>query len=255
MEEIDIFYEATGLSKLDDRVLRAAYKVYRYLKDESVTLDSEARYSEIEIMEVGSVDLREVIMIISNLESLVSSYGFHRIFSLREASQTMGVTPTIASRWLEKAISIGLIESEEVEGEIRYKVSKKNFFSLLDSIKGAVDKLRIKLEKIDEEKPSKPHKSSFPEKTKGAVNTEEEFKEIIAELEKAVNNVAERNGVDLGLSYIQKVRELTRIIGGDLSMEIVNCFRLSKLASLNQIEVSEEDVTRCKSALERLELV
>jgi len=255
LDDKGIFYEATGLNKLDDRVLKAAYEIYKYLKERSVAETLETRFDKKDVLEVEPIDLREGIMIISNIQSLISIYGFHRTFSLREASQAMGITPTIARRWIERAISIGIIESKDAEGEIRYRVLRSNFFSMLENVKDAIERLKANLETLNQDRSQTLYADQSSERSHKALSLEKEFFEVIERLEKVIDLLAEKNNIDPDLTYIQKVRELSKVIGVDLSIEIVNCFRLNKLSSLNQINISKEDMSRCKQVLENLESV
>ena len=255
MGDKEIYYEATGLSKVDDKVLSAAYKIYKFLKEYHAITDIEVVEATREEHDMEQIDLREGILIISNAETLIKTFGFQNSFTLREASQALGVSPTITNRWMEKALSLGVVETVNIEGEVRYRVSRERFVRLLEAIKNSMDEIKLELASQSTQQSPSLSREDIEERTQTQLDITNSFNSTVNEIQSLVEQLAERRGIDASLNHIQKVRELIDVIGGELAIEVVDCLRIGRLLSMGQINVSEDDLAKCNRILESLRSV
>lgn len=253
MGDEEIFLEATGLKYLTDEMLEAAYRVAKYLKrvGGKDMRKLGQRYSDVKITRL--LDLREVALVIANVDLLLNRIGSSRSFTLREAADAWGVPPTIAKSYLEKAAKYGVVETVNVRDEFRYQISSKNLNLLIEELIEILEEIKTKSSHADTSKEG----LSRLEKVKGGEVEEGEdsaldLNAIMSEMEDIIEKLASKFKLDSSLSVIQKVRLLSDVFGRELAIEIIDCIRLKTLVSIGEINVVREDLDKCRRILNEM---
>lgn len=260
----EIFYKATGLNHLNDKVIEASYNIWNliskgFIKEEKPVIPSDIKVA---LGDLFSDEEREAIMLLSNLSKGLNRYGFKETFSNRDLAKTLEITPTIAKKWIDEADNLGLIEIIlDDDGSIKYRFNKKAFLDLIEWIDSSINLLKSRLSDDQYERlemlvkvASVEEKTTYEENksTMLGENVKYSVDDLVDEIEELVNELVESRGVNKSLNFVEKVRSLRSDLGSEMVLKIIDCKRLDLVKANKKRDVNVEDIEECRKILEEL---
>ncbi len=251
----EIFLESTGLKYVNEKILNAAYKIYKFISSGDYV---ELIKSEELIVLADDTRDKDALLMLWNLEKLIEKYGYDKYFTIDDAAKELNLSLTIAKRWIDNSVELGLIDETEKNSELVYRFNKQNIESLLTSlelkIKGLKNKLldsnatlTTRLKQIGDSLMGE--KSSID--SRFGSDLPKEFANVIDAIKLELSRISEKEIVN-DAELIDLLNSLKSKINSELAFEILNCIRINKLSISNVIALSNNDLEKCKRVLELL---